>query len=294
MPEQSNPETILRRIGAGPDTGFDIADGALALAALENPETDLDRLESYRHHLDELAYDLAESTGDRPDLSARSDALSTTLHDRHGYDSDTETYDDLANANLMRVIDRRKGLPVALGILYIHVARRQGWPIVGLSFPGHFLLRLEAGGERLIVDPFHRGRACGAGELRSLLKTIRGENAELKQDHYRQVSDREILLRLQNNVKLRLMQLNQVAKAAETVERMLLFAPEALALWREAGLMHAHVGNLGNAVSALETFLEYETRDGPRNEVAAHLQRLRRKLHQPRPLGSGPAVRTPL
>lgn len=279
MPEQHNPESILRRIGAGPDTGFDIADGALALAALENPETDLARLEDYRSHLDELAYDLAETAKECSELSARNDALIATLHDRHGYDGDTETYEDLANANLMRVIDRHKGLPVALGILYIHVARRQGWPIVGLSFPGHFLLRLETAGDRLIIDPFHRGRVCGAGEMRSLLKTIRGEEAELKQEHYRQVSDREILLRLQNNVKLRLMQMNKVEKAAETVERMLLFAPEALSLWREAGLMHAHVGNLGNAVTALETFLEFETRDGPRNEVAAHLRRLRRQLN---------------
>lgn len=279
MPQLKDPVKILRRIGAGPDSGFDIADGALALAALETPESAREQLEKYRSHLDEVAYDLAEACGDAADLTARCTALTATVHDRHGYDGDTETYDDLANANLMRVIDRRKGLPVALGIIYIHVARRQGWTISGLSFPGHFLLRLETKGERLIVDPFHQGRICGAGEMRALLKTIRGEAAELKEEHYRPVSDREILLRLQNNVKLRLMQLNDVALAAETVERMLIFAPDALSLWREAGLMHAHVGNLGTAVAALETYLEFETRDGARNEVTAHLQRLRRQLN---------------
>lgn len=279
MPQMTDPEKILCRIGAGPESGFDIADGALALAALEAPETSAEQLEEYRRHLDMLAYDVAEACTDSADLGARCAALAATLHDGYGYVGDTETYDDLANANLMRVIDRRKGLPVSLGILYIHVARRQGWQIAGLSFPGHFLLRLETVGERLIIDPFHQGRMCGAGEMRTLLKSIRGENAELSQEHYRPVSDREILLRLQNNVKLRLMQLNQVAKAAETVERMLLFAPDALSLWREAGLMHAHVGNLGNAVAALETYLEFETRDGARNEVTAHLQRLRRQLN---------------
>lgn len=279
MPQLKDPVKILRRIGAGPDSVFDIADGALALAALEAPDSACDELEKYRSHLDEVAYDLAEACGDTADLTARCAALAATVHGRHGYDGDTETYDDLANANLMRVIDRRKGLPVALGILYIHVARRQGWTICGLNFPGHFLLRLESKGERLIVDPFHQGRLCGASEMRALLKTIRGEAAELQEEHYQPVSDREILLRLQNNVKLRLMQLNDVARAAETVERMLVFAPEALSLWREAGLMHAHVGNLGTAVAALETYLEFETRDGARNEVTAHLQRLRRQLN---------------
>lgn len=279
MPQLTDPIKILRRIGAGPDTGFDIADGALALAALETPGPASERLEKYRNHLDEVAYDLAEACGNATELDARCAALASTLNGHHGYDGDTETYDDLANANLMHVIDRRKGLPVALGILYIHVARRQGWTISGLSFPGHFLLRLESMGERLIVDPFHQGRLCSVGEMRAMLKTIRGDAAELTEEHYRPVSDREILLRLQNNVKLRLMQLNDVARAAETVEKMLIFAPEALSLWREAGLMHAHVGNLGTAVAALETFLEFETRDGARNEVAAHLQRLRRQLN---------------
>lgn len=282
MPQTTDPEEILRRIGAGPDSGFDLAGGALALAALEDPDAadnPGDTLESYCRHLDTVAYDLADACADAPDLNAHASALADTLHGGYGYTGDTETYDDLANANLMRVIDRRKGLPVTLGILYIHAARRQGWNIVGLSFPGHFLLRLETAGERLIIDPFHQGRVCGAGEMRTLLKSIRGNDAELQQEHYRPVSDREILLRLQNNVKLRLMQLNQIAKAAETVERMLLFAPGALSLWREAGLMHAHVGNLGNAVAALETYLEFETRDGARNEVAAHLQRLRRQLN---------------
>ena len=66
-------------------------------------------------------------------------ALARTLVGRHGYAATTSTYDDLQNANLMRVIDRKRGLPVALGILYIHAARRQGWtmrrPALSRPFP---------------------------------------------------------------------------------------------------------------------------------------------------------------
>src|SRR3546814_19245031 len=84
----------------------------------------------------------------------------------------------------MRVIDRRKGLPVALGILYMHAARAQGWPAVGLNFPGHFLLRLERHGERAILDPFNEGRVHGATELLDLLKAMQGQDAELGPEHY--------------------------------------------------------------------------------------------------------------
>jgi regulator of sirC expression with transglutaminase-like and TPR domain len=66
----------------------------------------------------------------------------------------------------MRVIDRRKGLPVTLGILYLHAARAQGWSIVGLSFPGHFLLRIDHKGARAIIDPFNDGQRHDAGAMR--------------------------------------------------------------------------------------------------------------------------------
>src|SRR5258708_36332460 len=113
----------------------------------------------------------------------------------------------------MRVIDRRKGLPVALGILYIHAARAQGWDMAGLAFPGHFLVRLQDAGTRLILDPFHGGKPREAAELRDLLKAITGNEAGLTPAHYAPVSDRDGLLRLQNNPKPRLIDSRQLGEA---------------------------------------------------------------------------------
>jgi regulator of sirC expression with transglutaminase-like and TPR domain len=124
---------------------------------------------------------VAEACGEGGGLEERCAALNRTIHARYGYEGDSATYDDLQNANLIRVIDRRKGLPIALGILYIHAARSHGWDIVGLSFPGHFLLRLDCAGERAILDPFHRGKIRDAGEMpaivleRGLRQVERGE-----------------------------------------------------------------------------------------------------------------------
>ena len=271
----SSIREALRRIGDGPGEGFDLAEAALALAALDRPRVALDH---YRHHLQELADDLAGLYGGGgPDACI--DALNATILERHGYQGDQLTYDDLQNANLMRVIDRRKGLPIALGILYIHAARRQDWRVAGLNFPGHFLIRLDRDGERLILDPFHQGRVRSAGDLRDLLKAMQGAGAELTPQHYEAVSDRHILLRLQNNIKLRLIQMEKTEQAATVVESMLLFAPEVNALRREAGLLHAHAGNLQAGIAALEAFLERETRDAARHEVATLLQRLRQRLN---------------
>ena len=278
-PQADRQEVLaaLAAVGAGPDDGFDLAGTALLLATLTRPQVGLER---YRAHLDDLAADLRACVTDPPgSVTEAAAALVETITKRFGYGGDRQTYEDLQNANLIRVIDRRKGLPVALGILYMHAARAQGWPVSGLKFPGHFLIRLEVSGERAILDPFNDGQPCGPATLRALLKATHGDAAELTPDHYDTVSDREILLRLQNNVKLRLIQTGRADEAAQVVEAMLAFAPAHAPLWREAGLLHAHLGNLQAAVDALERYLAQEPGGRQRQDAVALLQKLRRQLN---------------
>lgn len=277
-------EAELRRIGGQTDSGIDLAATALILAALDRPRVPLER---YGHHLSLLARDtaeLGEKRGATNSLLARAAALNFVMLERYGYGGDRRSYDDPQNANLMRVIDRRKGLPVALGILYIHAARAQGWSIAGLAFPGHFMLHLELGGERVILDPFNGGALRGPKELREILQSIAGEEAELQLEHTEPVANRDILLRLQNNIKLRLLQERRAEDALTVLETMLMFAPGIGQLWREAGTLHAHLGNLRAAAMTLEHYLELgEAGAGPdsagRHEAASLLQRIKTQLN---------------
>src|SRR6266404_1543511 len=242
LPATSDPETcahFLRELGASGERILPIAEAALALASFERPRVDL---RHYRDHLQLIARDVGQHPGAAGDLAARARALNEIVLLKYGYSGDALTYDDLQNANLIRVVDRRKGLPVALGILYIHAARAQGWDMAGLAFPGHFLVRLQDAGARLILDPFHGGKPREAAELRDLLRAITGNEAELTPAHYAPVSDRDVLLRLQNNLKLRLIESRQLEKALAVIDGMMLFAPRHAALLREAGLIHAELG----------------------------------------------------
>jgi regulator of sirC expression with transglutaminase-like and TPR domain len=271
-------EALLARIGAATDGEIDIAEGALALAALDRPQVPLAR---YREHLRELSEEVRAqaSASGAGQGSAQSAALARAVFERMGYEGDRLTYDDLQNANLMRVIDRRKGLPVALGILMIHAARAQGWTMVGLGFPAHFLVRLDAGSERLILDPFGRGEVIDTARLRDLLKEAVGEGAELKPGHYEPVSDRAVLLRLQNNIKTRLLRDGKLEAAAGVVMRMLRFAPDEAPLWREAGLIEARLGNLKRAIGLIEAWRDRSPGEAQRRQAAVLLQELAHRLH---------------
>lgn len=273
--DRGTAQTFLRDVGGMGDGPLPLAPAALALAALERPRVDLAR---YHHHLAALAHEVGAAAAGSADIERRVAALNTVILERYGYQGDTLTYEDLQNANLMRVIDRRKGLPVALGILYIHAARAQGWDMAGLAFPGHFLVRLQDAGTRLVLDPFHGGKPCEAAELRDLLKAITGNEAELTPAHYAPVSDRDVLLRLQNNLKLRLVESRQLEKALAVIDGMMLFAPRHAALLREAGLIHAELGNLKAAIAAFERFRALAAHDGERHQAAAILQQLKARL----------------
>ena len=274
--DPENRARFLRGLGTAGGLVLPIAEAALALASFERPGVDLAR---YRDHLRLIARDVGRHPGAAGDLAERGRALNEIILLKYGYSGDELTYDDLQNANLMRVVDRRKGLPVALGILYIHAARAQGWEMFGLGFPGHFLVRLGDGTERLILDPFHGGRICAAAELRELLKATAGADSELSPLHYAPVSDREVLLRLQNNLKARLLQARRHERALAVVETMLLLAPDLVELHREAGMLQAHQGNLRAATASFAEFVARTPDGAERHQVAALLQRLKSQMN---------------
>ena len=261
---------------AGATAVLPIGEAALALASFERPRVALLR---YRQHLATLARDVGRHAGAAGDLASRAQALNEIILLKHGYSGDELTYDDLQNANLMRVVDRRKGLPVALGILYLHAARAQGWDSVGLAFPGHFLIRLTEGTERLILDPFHGGKVCDAAGLRELLKAMAGQDVELAPEHYAPVADREVLLRLQNNLKSRLLQAGSHERALGVVETMLMLAPDLPELWHEAGMLNTRLGNMRAGANALEQFIVRAPESRARHQAAALLQQLKAKLN---------------
>lgn len=269
---------FLRDLGNDPARNFDIALAALHLAALRRTKASLTRA---MNHINDLSATLAKIVADKlPECAeAAAQALSETIAKLNQYRGDDQTYDDLNNADLLSVIERRRGLPVTLGILYICVARRQGWTAYGLNFPGHFLVALEFGGERAIIDPFHEGVARSTSDLRDLLKAVAGQGAELEHDMFMAVPDRGVLLRLQSNIRLRQIQKGSLAEAAETIDSMLLIAPEQSSLWREAGMLQAQSGNLGAAIQLFENAAEREKNPSRRQEIAAMMQQLRRQLN---------------
>ncbi|MSP77240.1 MAG: tetratricopeptide repeat protein [Rhodospirillaceae bacterium] len=278
LQKDGNPQLArLRDLCAGDGERLDLFEAALALSASRAEEA-VD-LVPYRQHVAAMAAALADLVHRR---GANPEALAEVIARSYAYRGDSETYDDLQNADIVRVVERRKGLPVALSILYLHLARGQGWDAEGLAFPGHFLIRVGIDGARHVVDPFHDGVVRDAADLRSLLRQVLGPQAELVPAHFDTVPDRDVLLRLENNVRLRLVKREDWTGAASSLDRMLAIAPDRPELLFEAGQINARLDKKRAAIAAFERFLAVEAGEGDpavRHRASALLQDLRRGLN---------------
>lgn len=267
--------------GQLPDDQIPLAEAALTLSALNRPGLSLDR---YRVHLDKLVKEtgfahrdiVASSAEDN--ATSRIEALREVLVGSNSYAGDSVTYDDLQNADLISVIDRRKGMPITLSILYLHVAREQGWQVFGLNFPGHFVIRVDHGSERLIADPFRECKVLQAADLRQILKRTLGPRAELSAQYYEPASNRAILIRLQNNIKIRLIESEDYEEAIRTVEAMRALDPNEYRLLLDAGVLYARTRRLEAAIKTLESYILQAPDDRDRHEAALLLQQIRQLI----------------
>jgi regulator of sirC expression with transglutaminase-like and TPR domain len=241
-------------------------------------------IDRYLNHIKKICADVAArheellAAGAENDAGTQLAALKYTIVTVHGYRGDIETYDDLQNASLMRVIDRRLGSPVTLAILYLVAGQAQGWDVAGVDFPGHFICRLDKDGKRVIFDPFYDCKILEASDLRNFVKQVRGPAAELSVDFFNPAGKRDTLIRLQNNIKYRQIESEDYEGALGTVTGMRLIATEEYRLLLDAGVLYARTGQTKAAIDALEDYIKKAPRDRDRHDAAILLQELKNSL----------------
>ena len=266
----------LKAIGNVDDQTIQIGRTAILLSALDHPTLDL---EPYFQHLVQIEADARERlTALRRGMSeaeAVARVLADTIANRHGYMGDNDTFDDPQNADIIRVIDRRRGLPVSLGILYLDVAHRLGTKAQGLNTPGHFLLSIGEGEQARIVDPFNGGVVLNFDELRPWQPT-----PSMPSPEYGPVGRREVLLRLLNNIRTRSLASKDMVRSLAIAERMVIISPRQPELWLDLSRANEAVGKLKNAIHAAQSCVSLagtETTAG--REATFALASLRRRLN---------------
>jgi regulator of sirC expression with transglutaminase-like and TPR domain len=245
----------LINLGLIDDEEIILDEAALDLALLDHPDRDddpyLDVLSEISEHLGAVAY----LTKPR----AQAEHLAQVLGGEFGFSGDSETYDDPANADLIRVIERRRGLPVSLSILYVAAARRMGWTANVLDVPGHVLVLVGEDVDPVVIDPFRGGRFVAPDQLASMVQAMNPERTAAV-SHVAAMPNRAVLVRLLLNQATRAETSGKGRRALTLYQRMTVMAPEYGHAWWERARLELVDGDADAARDSLTAMLEV-TRD---------------------------------
>jgi len=159
------------------DEGKAMEEGALLLERMIHPGRE-DRFDGARAFLDDLARRARETVPPRGSVARRVAALRAFLHEARGFHGNVEDYYDAENSFLTSVLERRKGIPITLALVWLAVGRRLGVPLVGIGMPMHFLVGYRVGSHMRYLDPFFGGREVTRAECLLLLERAGFEPAE--------------------------------------------------------------------------------------------------------------------
>ena len=173
----------------------DLEAGCWLLARTRYPELDQP---AYEVRLDELARELRERLTGRETPRATIEVCNRHLFQTLGFRGNKQDYYDPDNSYLNRVLDRRLGIPISLGALYLALARRLRLPLHGVNLPGHFVLAWRSHAARFFVDPFNDGRLLTEADCREYCEQM---GLEFQPQSLAIASSRRILLRMCHNLR---------------------------------------------------------------------------------------------
>ncbi|MEX0843230.1 MAG: tetratricopeptide repeat protein [Gemmatimonadota bacterium] len=255
-----------------PDAQVNLARAALLVAREEYAQLPV---EPYLARLDHMAEEVRDRLDDESAPLLVFQDLLALLYERHGFQGNRQAYYDPRNSYLSDVMDRRKGIPLTLGIVLLEVGWRLGLPLEGVNFPGHFLVRFKGEAVSLLADPFDGGRLRFEDQAQELLDRVYGGMVRVQPNFLKAAGRRDMLVRLLTNLKGVYLNVEDHQRALAAVERILLIHPTAAGEIRDRGTLLAELGRREEALAQLEWYLDYAPEAADAGRIRALVDELR-------------------
>ena len=270
-----DPRTQFACLFESGEQNIDLIEAALLIAAEHHPEFDLD---TCHKQIEELALEAKDHIKLSQSTEAVGQDLCDFLYRQAEFSGDHGDYYNPDNSYLDRVLERRKGIPITLALVYIGVGEHLGLDMEPVGFPGHFLVKLK-GDKEVILDPFS-GQLLSEDDCRELLKTCTQDTVPFKQEHLDTVSNREVVRRILGNLKGIYLSRKEMDKALSICDQLLMITRDSP---RDI-LDRAHVLEQMDCHAAAAEDLEYLLTLAPPPQAS---QSIREKIADLQSQGSG-------
>ncbi len=232
-------------------------------------------IELYLRKLDILAARVEVLLGVDRSSAAVLESLNDIIFVQEGLHGNTEDYYDPRNSYLSEVLDRKQGIPITLSVIYMEVARRISFPLHGVGFPGHFIVKHVSEEREILIDPFNGGRIISVEQCQELLDRVYGNSVSM-QPAFLQVMDKKaIISRMLFNLKGIYYQREEYQKALAVVERILMLNPGTPSEIRDRGLLFMQTSLFAKALADLEYYLGNSSSPEDGNNIRGHIKTLR-------------------
>jgi regulator of sirC expression with transglutaminase-like and TPR domain len=255
---------------------FDLAQASLMVAQDAYPALEID---AYLRQLDEMAAAIRSRLPADAFPEQKVLALNFHLFNDQRFVGNIDDYYDPRNSYLNEVLERRTGIPITLSIIYMEVGRRLGLNLAGLSFPGHFLIKLKVKRGQLVLDPFMGGEAQSEAQLlERLAKVMPAEEASKRgiEPYLEPATSRQVIARLLRNLKNIYLRERNSPKALAVMQRMVLVAPESAEELRDRGLLYQELECFRPALADLEGYVRKRRSAPDSADIQARITELKR------------------
>lgn len=278
-------KTLMReqfaRLALEHDDTLDLTRGAALIAAEDDEALNLEALLATIEAMGRVA---AERIGPERRVEVALTAIAEYIHRDIGLIGDRQTYYDPRNSFLHEVLARKKGIPITLAVIYLAVGRAAGLPLVGVSFPAHFLIGAYAappdGAQRpdWFLDPFRPTPLLDVAACRELFVRLGGTPSTFRERLLMPASNRRILMRMLTNLKMVYAQTGEPEKSIAAIDRILLLDPHAVSEYRDRGALHMQLDLYALALGDFEHYLAEEPVAEERPSIEAAVASLRQRI----------------
>ena len=230
-----------------------LLEGALAIAWEEYPRMDLGH---YREIFDGMVADLQPRIAKMHYPLKVVQEINQYLFAEQGFRGNDSDYYDPRNSFITDVLERRLGIPLSLSLVYMVICDRLGFPMDGISFPAHFIIRPRHPDLEIFIDPYNKGEILFPEDCAAKLTQLYGYEIPLQPEYLEPVSIRRILDRLLTNLKLIYLRRREPDKALAAIERSLMLNPDVPTQWRDRGLICYQLDRYTEARIDLENYLQ--------------------------------------
>ncbi len=190
------------------------------------------------------------------------------------FSGNRQNYYDPDNSCLNCVLDRRLGIPISLSLVYLEIAARLGFLMVGVGMPGHFLIRPVVDEMAVFVDPFHQGEVLFLADCQERFYQQYGENAQWDDDFLSAVPPKAFLARMLMNLKTVYLVMEAFESAIATLDKLLILMPGQPQQLRDRGLLHYEVKNYALAEQDLKGYLRSQPQAPDHQNIQKILERI--------------------